>query len=165
MGARTYYKGIDTGYPGALSRVHEGGYTIESKKVAEGTAAALFNGSPAALNADGNIVPAETAALAGKVIGFVVRPYPSQGVGSVTGEDEPWQVNSVASVMRRGYMTALVEAGTAAARGQVYVITGGNDDSLLGAISAVATNATAITGAFFTGAADTRGIAEIEFNI
>jgi hypothetical protein len=163
MGAKTYYKSLDRGYPGALSRVHEGGNTLESKIVGEGTSAELYNGSPAALNTAGEIVPIESAAIAGKMFGFVVRPYPSQGIGSITGEDEPLESATVATVMRRGYMTVAVTAGTPAARGQVYVVTTAGG-APLGSVSAASASATAIAGAFFTGdAAD--GIAEIEFNI
>ena len=163
MGARTYYKNLDRGYPGARSRVHEGGETLESKIVGEGESVDIYNGSPVALNAAGEIVPAESAVLAGKLFGFVVRPYPSQGVGSLTGEDESLQVGTVATVMRRGYMTVSVAAGTPAARAPVYVVTT-TGDAPLGSISAASTKATAIAGAFFTGDASD-GIAEIEFNI
>ena len=163
MGAKAYYKNLDRGYPGALSRVHEGGHTLESKIVGEGTSAELYNGSPAALDANGDIVPVESATIAGKLFGFVVRPYPSQGVGSLTGEDESLQPSTAATVMRRGYMTVAVASGTPAARGAVYVVTSGSA-APLGSISAASANATVIPGAFFTGdAAD--GIAEIEFNI
>jgi hypothetical protein len=164
MGAKTYYKNLDRGYPGARSRVHEGGETLESKIVGTGASAEIYNGSPVALNDAGEIVAAESAALAGKLFGFVVRPYPSQGVGSLTGEDEALQPGTVATVMRRGYMTVAVASGTPAARGTVYVATTAGGDPL-GAISAAATKATAITGAYFTGDASADGIAEIEFNI
>ncbi|MDR1979767.1 MAG: hypothetical protein LBQ42_13610 [Synergistaceae bacterium] len=164
MGAKTYFKNLDRGYPGALSRVHEGGNTLESKVVAEGTTVELYVGSPVALNTEGEIVAAETAALAAKILGFVVRPYPTQGIGSIDGEDEPLQVGTVATVMRRGYMTVEVAAGTPAARGAVYVITSGTGVPL-GSISAASANATQIAGAYFTGDASVDGIAEIEFNI
>ena len=163
MGAKTYYKNLDRGYPGARSRVYEGGETLESKVVGEGNID-IYNGSPVALNTAGEIVPIESAALAAKLFGFIVRPYPSQGVGSLTGENEALQPATVATVMRRGYMTVEVAAGTPAARAPVYVVTSGSA-APLGSISASSTNATAIAGAFFTGDASADGIAEIEFNI
>jgi hypothetical protein len=165
MGAKAYYKRLDRGYPGARSRVHEGGETLESKIVGEGTSIEIYNGSPVALNTAGEIVPIESAAIAANFFGFVVRPYPSQGVGSLTGEDEPLEPSTAATVMRRGYMTVAVAAGIPAARGAVYVVTTAADGGApLGSLSAASTNATAIAGAFFTGdAAD--GIAEIEYNI
>jgi hypothetical protein len=168
MGAKSYFKSMERGFPGGLSRVHEGGYTLESKVVdaPQDDANELFIGNGVVYTATGNVAAVEDDFAPAQFAGLVVRPYPSQGIGSITGEDEPIEPSSIVTVMRRGYMTVRVASGTPAARGQVYVRTASPTvDIPLGSVVADTTNSTAVSGAFFTGAASTQGVAEIEYNI
>lgn len=97
----------------------------------------------------------------GTILGFLVRPYPTQmeslanqGLNSGAPSEE-----QTCDVLRSGYMTVLNTLGTPATDGQVYA------NNTTGKVQADATGATAVTGAFFMGAADDNGNVEICFNI
>ncbi len=99
--------------------------------------------------------------------GLIARPYPVQeystneALGSATPDP-----NRPADIMTRGFMTVFLAGVVAAARGgQVYLVTTATTGYVAGTISASATNATAVTGCVFTGAADANGNVEIAFNI
>ena len=171
MGARTYLKSLDRGYPGSISRTHQGGYTIESKITDAGasTSSELFFGSPVVWGTGlkiGKVVPVEAVFTAATFAGFVVRPFPTQGQTTVFGVADPIIDGTIVPVMRRGYMTVKNVVGVPAAGGAVYITTS-NPTALipLGSIQASATNGTAVVGAYFTGTADANGVVEIEFSI
>lgn len=94
------------------------------------------------------------------VYGFLVRPYPVQGLtNEALGTATP-PTTLPADVLRRGYMTVKCTTGTPTKNAQVYVnwdngtlqtTQGGNED--------------AIPQCFFTGVGDSDGNVEISFGI
>lgn len=95
----------------------------------------------------------------GTIVGFLVRPYPTQAQVNEALDAGTPNVDQIADILRSGYIVVNVSSGTAAQGGAVYV----NDTT--GLVQADATGATAVTGAKFMGAADADGNAEIEYNI
>lgn len=114
----------------------------------------------------GQIGAGDTAA---SVYGLLARPNPITGANASDplGTSQP-KTSGMADVMRRGYAYVKVNAGTAAIGGAVYVRTAAPSGAkVIGGVEAAAdsTNNFAVTGAFFTSAADSNGIAEIGYNI
>lgn len=114
-------------------------------------------------------VPFGAGDVAGAEYGLLVRPYPiTGGSGSdPLGTSTP-PAKGVADVLRRGYMTVKLNAGTAAKDGQVYVrVAAAAAGKPIGGIEAAAdsTNTVAITTATFMGPADASGNVEIAYNI
>ncbi|MCY1296346.1 hypothetical protein D9M69_382260 [compost metagenome] len=105
----------------------------------------------------------------GAQYGLLVRPYPiTGGSGSDPLGTATPPTKGIADVLRRGYMTVKLNAGTAAKDGQVYVrVANAAAGKPIGGIEAAAdsTNTVAITGATFMGAADASGNVEIAYNI
>jgi len=113
-----FYKHIDRGYPGNLSRTHMGGFVVESRVA--GTQP-LFLGQAVSVNADNVVVPF-TPSL--KIHGFIVRQFPKQGNLSLLGAGDPSYEGEILSVMLRGYMTLNMASGAAVTPGaQVYAAT------------------------------------------
>lgn len=117
----------------------------------------------------GKIRPVAAGDAASVVIGFLVRPYPTQGGNGTEplGTATP-PTSGVGDNMRRGYMTVKNNAGTPADRGLVYVrVATPAAGKPIGGIEAAAdsTNTVVIPGAFFKSAADAGGNVEIEYNI
>ena len=77
--------------------------------------------------------------------------------------------SGVGNVLKRGYIGVLAPAGTVAAGAQVYVRSAvGSSGRTVGEIEGVMSdpgNQIAIPGAFFMGAADASGNAEIAYNL
>jgi hypothetical protein len=102
------------------------------------------------------------------IYGFLVRPYPIQDslqapvLGVSTAEAQ-----GACDVLRRGYMTVLLQNATAAVKGApVYVRISGFTGLLLqGGVEAAAGSGLIAANAVFTGPADANGITEIAFNI
>lgn len=102
--------------------------------------------------------------------GFSVRPFPIQNEVSAEGIASATPPTDMPiDILRSGYMTVKCNAGTAAIGGSVYVrvVASGLDAQPLGGIEAEADggDCVAITGATFTGTADSDGNVEIEYNI
>lgn len=117
--------------------------------------------------ANGKFVPIGAGDAATAVYGLLVRPYPTQSSQDPVGTSTP-PTKGPADALRRGYMTVLLNAGTAALDSQVYVrVAAAAAGKPIGGIEAAAdgTNTIAITGATFMSAADASGNVEIAYNI
>jgi hypothetical protein len=119
--------------------------------------------------AGGQFVPFGAGDAAGAEYGLFVRPYPTTGgaASDPLGTATPFS-KGVADVLRRGYMTVKLNAGTASKDSQVYVrVAAAAAGKPIGGIEAAAdsTNTVAITTASFMGAADASGNVEIAYNI
>jgi hypothetical protein len=116
----------------------------------------------------GKIRPVASGDAATVIIGLLVRPYPTVSSQDPVGTSTPPQTTAVGDVLRRGYMTVKLNAGTASKDSQVYVrVAAAAAGKPIGGIEAVAdsTNTVAITTASFMGAADASGNVEIAYNI
>lgn len=114
-------------------------------------------------------VPFGAGDTAGVEYGLLVRSYPiTGGSGSdPLGTSTP-PTKGVADVLRRGYMTVKLNAGTSAKDGQVYVrVAAAAAGKPIGGIEAAAdgANTVAIPTAAFMGPADASGNVEIQYNI
>lgn len=117
----------------------------------------------------GAFVPIAGGDAATAVYGFLVRPFPTQGVNASDplGTGVP-ATSGVANIMKRGYMNVKVNAGTASLNSAVYIrVAAPAGAKVIGGIEAVAdsTNTIQVANAYFTGAADASGNAEIAFNL
>lgn len=101
--------------------------------------------------------------------GFLARPYPQQSANNDFGSAETFTAGQLVGVMRRGYMSVALFSGTAVNGGTVYIRVTNEEDNTdpIGSITATSdsTNTVAVTGATFTGPADSDGNVEIAFNI
>lgn len=150
-----YTTRMPAGIPGALTRA-EGQATIEPG-IFNSAAPVTAYGVPVKL-VNGKVQP--LAAAADAVYGILVRPFPITGANA----NDPLGVavpptSGVCDVLRRGYIAVKNTAGVPAKGAQVYI------DATTFAITATAASNTALAGAKFTGAADSAGNVEIEFNI
>lgn len=119
--------------------------------------------------AAGKFVPFGAGDANGADYGLLVRAYPTTGGSGADplGTSTP-PTKGVADVLRRGYMTVKLNAGTASKDSQVYVrVAAAAAGKPIGGIEAVAdsTNTVAITIASFIGPADASGNVEIQYNI
>ncbi len=119
--------------------------------------------------ASGKFVPVGSGDTAASVYGLLVRPYPTQGANASDplGTSVP-KTSGAADVLRRGYVSVKLNAGTAALGGAVYVrVAAAATGKPIGGIEAAAdsTNTIVVAGATFMGAADASGNVEIAFNI
>jgi hypothetical protein len=122
----------------------------------------------------GKVIP--VAAQNDFIYGFLVRPFPITGSNpsDPTGTAVP-PLTGNANILRRGYFSALVQAGgTSCALGSGVFIRGqsASGAQVLGGIEGVTsgnnyqvTPTTAAGQAYFTSPVDAYGIAEIGFNI
>lgn len=121
------------------------------------------------VNSNGKFSPVGAGDAASAVYGLLVRPYPTQGANASDplGTSVP-KTSGAADVLRRGYISVKVNAGTAALGGTVYVrVANASTGKPIGGIEAASdtTNTIAVSGASFMGAADASGNVEIGFNI
>lgn len=119
--------------------------------------------------ASGKFVPIANGDAAGAVYGLLLRPFPIQGANASDplGTSVPPTVG-VADVLKRGYASVKVNAGTPALGGAVYVrVATPAGAKVIGGCEAVADGANTIlvAGAQFQGAADASGNAEVAYNI
>lgn len=162
---------MPAGIPGATNRVEQ--LTSEAQIMDTAFPVLLF-GVPVKI-VSGLVRPIASGDSASLVYGFLIRPYPTQNVGTAYsagadgfggGVPNP---QDIANVMRRGYMTVQLNNVTAAVKnGQVYVrIANGTTQNPIGGIEAGASggDCVAITGALFVGPADAAGNTEIQYNI
>jgi hypothetical protein len=145
--------------------VTRGGATVEPQVLDSSNQPSAF-GQAVVLDATSHKLRAfgasDTAAL-----GFLVRPYPTTS-GDDFGPAQTFAGGQVVGVMRRGYMSVQLNAGTATNGGKVYVrIANASAGKPVGGLEAAAvTDETVeLTNAKFTGAADADGNVEIEFNL
>lgn len=112
-------------------------------------------------------VPLEAGDAATVIYGLLVRPYPTTSSQDPLGKSTPAKTG-INDVLRRGYMTVLLRAGTSAKNGTVYVRVGTPAAGKpIGGIEAAAdgANTIALPNASFMGAADASGNVEISYNI
>ena len=164
MVAYTYK--MPAGIVGNISRMEHA--TIE-QRVLDSTNTPAAPGLPVKV-VSGKIQGITTGDVGTAVQGFLVRSYPGQSATNTFGSVTP-TAGGLASLLRRGYLDVIVNAGTAAYGSTVYMRVGGAvTGKPLGGIEAVvdgttASNTLAIPGAYFMGAADANGIAEVAYNI
>ena len=161
MVAYTYR--IDAGEPGDVSRKTDS--KIETQIIDSTTPPTQF-GDPIKL-VSSKVRPVASGDAATVVYGFLVRPYPSlASTDGLTTSTPP--TSDICNVMTSGYIYSLLRNGTAALNGAVYVrVASALTGRPIGGIEATADsgNNVAITGAIFTGAADSSGNVEIRYNI
>jgi len=119
--------------------------------------------------ASGAFVPIAGGDTAASVYGFLVRPYPTEGANASDplGTGVP-ATSGAANILKRGYINVKVNAGTASLGSAVYIrVATPSGAKVIGGIEAASdtTNTIQITGAYFTGAADASGNAEVAFNL
>lgn len=115
----------------------------------------------------GKFVPIASGDAATVIYGLLVRPFPTNSSTDGVGVATP-PTSGVCDIMRRGYMTVKLNAGTAALGGVVYVRVGAaTADKPIGGYEAAAdsTNTVIMAGASFMSAADASGNVEIAYNI
>lgn len=164
MGNAILYR-MPSGIPGAVSRPSQS--TIEPAILDPNNAFSAYG--LFGKIASGKFIPVGAGDAATAVYGLLVRPYPTQGANASDplGSAVP-ATTGVTNILRRGYMTVKLNAGTAALGGQVYVrVANAATGKPIGGIEAAAdsTNTIAITGATFMSAADASGNVEIAYNI
>lgn len=112
-------------------------------------------------------VPLEAGDTADNIYGLLVRPYPTTSSQDPLGKSTPPKAG-INDILRRGYMTVLLRAGTSAKGGAVYVRIGSPAAGKpIGGIEAAADGADTVElpNATFMGAADASGNVEISYNI
>lgn len=119
--------------------------------------------------ASGKFIPVGAGDAATAVFGMLVRPFPITGSNGSDplGTAVP-PTSGVANVLKRGYINVKVNAGTASVGSAVYIrVAAAAAGKPIGGIEAAAdsTNTIVVAGAYFTGAADASGNAEIAYNI
>ena len=152
-------KRMASGIPGEVSRA---GAKLESNLLG---AAPVPYGSVVKLSA-GLVVPLAASDAASVVYGFLARPFPTQGESEEFGAGSA-PAKSLQSVMRSGYMTVTLKAGTAARGGAVFARITAASEKAVGDIETAADSgkAVAIPGCLFMGPADEGGNVEISYNI
>lgn len=153
------------GIPGSITRQSQS--TIEPAPYNASAAFAGF-GLFGKINA-GKFEPIGSGDAAAAVYGLLIRAYPVQGANASDplGTAVP-PTAGIADVLRRGYANVKVNAGTAAQGSAVYVrVAAAAAGKPIGGVEAAAdgSNTIQVPGAFFMGAADASGNAEIAYNI
>ncbi len=155
---------MPSGIPGALTRAEHA--TIEAQIYAAANYPAAY-GVPVKFST-GKISKLVGAEGSTDIVGFLVRPYPTQYTANeALGAATP-NPAEIANVLKRGYMTVHFGGTTAAKGGQVYVrISAGDSGNDVGNIEEAADGGecVAITGCYFMGPADSDGNVEIAYNI
>ena len=162
MNAFTYR--MPYGIPGDITR--QSLATVETQLL-DSTLPFAGYGLPGKINANkkfSGIVNGDAA-----VYGFLVRPFPTQGVNAsdALGVGVP-KTSGLGDVLRRGYINVACNNGTPQVGGAVYVrVAVPSGAKVIGGIEATAdgANTITITGATFAGAADASGNVEVAFNI
>lgn len=157
---------MPAGIPGNVTRPQNA--TIEAQQL-DTTNFPTVYGVPVAVDATSkNVRKIMGGDAATAIYGFYVRPFPTTGGSSDgIGTSTP-PTSGIVSILKRGYISVKLNVGTAAKNGAVYariVANGGN--TIIGGIEATSdsTNTILFANAYFTGAADASGNAEVAFNI
>ena len=162
---------MPSGIPGALSRTGQA-FIVEPGILLAGSVPPAY-GLPVAVDAStGHMRAIKAGDTAASVYGILVRPFPTQGgdgTNTPLGSSPP-PASGQCDVLKLGYISVAVANGTPAKNGTVYVRVAANGslpNTAVGDIEAAAdgTNTVALTNAYFTGAADSSGNAEIAFNV
>lgn len=154
---------MPSGIPGMVSR--EENKTIETvpfDSAAPFSAFGLFGKIVA-----GKLDPVGAGDVATSIYGLLVKPFPANSSQEGLGTAVP-PTSGPANVLRRGYATVQLNAGTAALNGTVYVrVATPGSGKPIGGIEAAAdsTNTIVVANCTFMGAADASGNVEIAYNI
>jgi hypothetical protein len=156
---------MPVGVPGTINRAQTA--TVEAA-ILDTTNYPTAYGVPVAIDATSKnarkIIGGDAAAA---IFGMYVRPYPTNNSTDGLGTSTP-PVSGIASILKRGYMIAKLNVGTAAKNGTVYVrVTANGGNTIIGGIEATSdsTNTITMANAYFTGSADANGNVEIAFNL
>lgn len=164
---------MPAGIPGECSRFTLVGTTIKAENQNATTPYVAF-GQVGTIDANGArpIAATDTAAPA-TPLGISVRPFPTSDITMGTPGVVPFgpgapAAKGIIDVMYRGYVTMKLNGAAAATKGgAVYVwygVTGGGHVQA-GIEAATGASAWALTGAYFSGPADSQGNVEIAFRI
>lgn len=139
---------MERGFEGMLTR----GYFDNTTEILpnDGTAPVAAFGIAVMLNATADAVTPCTDD-ADPVYGISVRIYGQADNSGV-------QAQNLVTILKRGYIAVKPKAGTPARGGVVYIAPDGS-------ITADSTGAGTLTGAYWMGAKDADGLAELAFNI
>lgn len=162
--SNAYLLRMPAGIPGALTRLEA--CTVVPEVYAASNYPTAF-GVPVKFSS-GKISKLTGSEGSTDIVGWLVRPYPTQYTSSEALETSTPNPSTVADIMKRGYMTIHFGGTTAAKGGQVYVrVTAGDSGNAVGNIEEGADGGEciAVTNCFFTGAADASGNVEISYNI
>jgi hypothetical protein len=164
------------GFPGDVNRSNAG-MTVTPESANPSYPIPAFGVPVAIITGGSGVRPLTAADTTGSIYGWLVREYPNQamppntygaaqalGVGAVPNTQGPL------SVMRRGFMTVNVNAGSmgsAVKGGQVFVWTAATTTGhVQGNVEAVNSPGNTIAApALFRGPVDSNGNTEIEINI
>ena len=159
---------MPAGIPGAINRSNTA--TVEAQVLDTVNFPTVY-GVPGAIDATSNkFRKIQGSDVAASIYGMYVRPFPTGGTATdPIGVSTP-PVSGICNVLKRGYMTVLLN-GTAPAtkNGVIYVrVANASAGKPLGGIEAASdtTNTIVMPGnSYFTGPADASGNVEIAFNI
>ena len=164
---------MDTGYAGAVNRVHDA--TVVAEVIDAASPPPGYGVMLAMDAATGTVRPPIAADTVAVLTGLYVRPYPTQGGGPVSGiVNDPLNqstppLSGVANVLKRGFMTVKLNAASpAVVKGQAIGVfigaaTAGNP---AGGITGAAPGATVLAAnGTFMGPADANGITEVAYNL
>ena len=164
---------MDTGYPGAVNRVHDA--TVVAEVIDAANPPPTYGVMLAMDAATGTVRPPAAADTLAAFAGLYVRPYPTAGGGPVSGiVNDPLYVSTppnsgVANVLKRGFMTVQLNAASpAVVKGQqVGIFIGApSAGNPAGGVTGAAPGATVLEiNATFMGPADSKGITEVAFNL
>lgn len=161
--SRAFMYRMPAGIPGDVTRPSNS--TIEPAVLDANKAFAAF-GVPGKIVAE-KFVPVEAGDDAAAIYGILVRPYPTTASQDGLGVSTPAKAG-IGDVLRRGYMSVLLRAGTSAKGGAVHIRIGApTPEKPLGGIEATADGANTIVlpSATFMGVADASGNVEISYKI
>lgn len=170
MPGNVYGLRMPAGVPGFVNRDQEA--TLEPN-ILDTTNPPLAYGDPVKMGSNGKIQALAAGDTTSSIYGFLVRPYPAsaQNYAAPFGAVAPVP-GKPCDVMKRGYMTVLVQGATAAAPGgPVWVRvngtppSGGRLSGLEAAVDGTPANTPLVTGAYWKGAKDTDGNTEIAYNL
>ena len=168
----TYAYRMPSGIAGAVNR--EWAHIGEPNQLDATTPPFAF-GDPVKMGSNSRVQALAAGDTSAAVYGFLERAFPGQPGGNygaatqLLGSVTP-PAGGRCTVMKAGYISAVVQGTTAAAKGgAVYVRLAGTvpTGGRLGGIEAAAdsTNTILIPNAYFMGAADASGNTEIAFNL
>jgi len=154
---------MPAGIPGAISR-GAGQATVEPQ-ILNASLPFTAYGKFGKIAAE-KFVPIASGDAATDVYGLMVRPFPTTSSQDGLGTSTP-PTSGVGDCLRRGYMSVLLNKGTAAKNTGVYVRVTAAGADVVGQIETAADSGKCVlvAGCVFTGPADANGIVEIEFNI
>jgi len=165
MPSQSFLYRMPAGIPGDMNRVQAAVVTPEIITPYGNTGAPAAYGLASVIDATSGQL--RTVGASDTYIhGFLARPFPTNSSQNGIGTSTP-PTSGVCDLMRRGFMTVLLGGSTAAFNGApVYVWTAASSGLHVQGQVEVANpsgNGIAISGAYFTGAADSNGNVEISY--